>query len=209
MVNIFGLEVDLISLVAGVGAGLLALRNYFILRKGACIYPDEIVTYGIVRPVNDEQRALFFPLTFHNEGNRNGVVKKIEIGFFDGVTTKYLQIWEKVELNSLGAQGRQATYGEFIQKGYTGINPIYPIVVPAGESVSIMIECLDRKDNRVIPVDKQLTCIIKIEYGRDASNEIRFPFLLSAEDFEKTETIKWYRPKAGNLREQFPSYFKD
>ncbi len=209
MVNIFGLEIDPISLIAASGAGLLALRNFFTLRQGACIVPDEIVTYGIVRPVNDDQRALFFPLTFHNEGSKNGIIKKIEIGFSDGIKTNFLPVWEKVELNNLGAQGRRASYGEYLKDGYSTINPIFPIVVPANESVNVIIQCLDKKDDRAITVDKQLTCIIKIEYGRDDTSEVSFPFLLSMEDFEKTDTIKWYRPKAGNLREQFPSYFKD
>jgi hypothetical protein len=176
------------------------------MRKGADIYPHEIITYGIVNNTaqNPTHDHLYIPLIFHNEGIKPGMITKIEILFDNEGEIKPLQILAKVELNDIGQQAARMNIEDFTQKGYTVKIPLYPINVPAGESTDIVLQCYQRIEDNIFLLDKEFMCIIRINYGRNKTREVRFPFLLTSEDYEETRFLKWYRPRAGNLKELYP-----
>lgn len=206
---------DLFTIIPGIGAALIAIRNWLALRKGADITPHRILSYGIVRDSADEPEVknLYFPILFHNEGTKGGMITKVEIFFQNGEKIKQLPIISKIKLRELTDDqvnlGRQyADMVTFEEKGYTIQIPTYPIAVAAGESIEAMFFCVDYKEDNIIPLDKDIKCIIKIEYGKNKVNKIEFPFILTSEDFDGTDLVRWFKPHAGNMREQFPSDYK-
>ncbi len=202
---------DIFTVIPAVGAAIIAVRNWLVLRKGADITPHKILSYGIVRDQPDEPEVnnIYIPLIFHNDGTKGGMITKIEIVFQDGETIKKLPIISKIKLNELSNDqvnlGRQSVdMVKFEESGYTIQIPMFPISVPAGESAEAMFQCYDDKEDNIIPLDKELKCIVKIEYGRNKTSHVKFPFMLTSEDYDGTDLLRWFRPEAGNMREQFP-----
>lgn len=206
---------DLFTIIPGIGAAIIAIRNWWALRRGAVIFPNKILSYGIVRddPNEPQVKNFYIPIIFHNEGTNVGMITKVEILFYDGNTTKRLPIISKIKLRELTDDqvnlGRQyADMVTFDEKGYIIQIPMYPISVPAGESTQTMFFCVDYREDDIVKLDKELTCIIRIEYGRNKTREIKFPFILTKEDFNGTDLVRWFKPQAGNMREQFPGDYE-
>ncbi|MEJ2250708.1 MAG: hypothetical protein P8Y97_13780, partial [Candidatus Lokiarchaeota archaeon] len=97
---------------------------------------------------------------------------------------------------------------DFEENGYIIQVPTYPISVPAGESSEAMFLSYEDKKQNIIPLDKKLTCIIKIEYGENRISEVKAPFILTKEDYEGTDYLRWFKPQSGNMREQFPADYQ-
>ena len=157
---------------------------------------------------------LFIPLIFHNDGTRHGMITKIEISFRDGITIKKLPIISKIKLNQLDKdhmnQGRQAIDAvDFDEIGYTVQVPTYPISVPAGESTEAIFYCCAYTNDKILPIDKQLECSIRIEYNGKRINQVSFPFILTSEDYDGTINLRWFKPEPGNMREQFPGDYEE
>ncbi|MEJ2277874.1 MAG: hypothetical protein P8Y70_09025 [Candidatus Lokiarchaeota archaeon] len=196
-----GIE-ELFTIIPAVVALIVAIRNWLELRKGADIKPHRILSYGIVRDQTEDPKInnIYLPLIFHNEGTKVGMITKVEI-------------ISKIKLRELSKEdtnvGRQfVDMVDFEENGYIIQVPTYPISVPAGESSEAMFLSYEDKKQNIIPLDKKLTCIIKIEYGENRISEVKAPFILTKEDYEGTDYLRWFKPQSGNMREQFPADYQ-
>ncbi|MFX0102790.1 MAG: hypothetical protein ACFFCS_24695 [Candidatus Hodarchaeota archaeon] len=196
MVNIFGFEIDIFSLISffpAIFGMLIGIRNWLIMRKGANIIPNKIYTYGIIS--TGKIASLFFPLIFHNVGTKPGMIHNIKISFKDDEgSTKDLNIIDKVKLIEHGVSVRTMNYDIFMSKGFSVVHPLYPIVILDKESSDVIVFCVFKEEENTIPYDTDLKCTISILYGKNKKREVEFPFRLSREKYILTDHIRWFKP---------------
>ena len=101
MAEIFGLEVDLLSLIPAVFGALLSIYNWLQMIKPANINSGRLVNYGFISSSYENAMLLCLPLTFENEGAKKGLITEIKIGFKQGDEIKYIDVNAKVRLNEL------------------------------------------------------------------------------------------------------------
>ncbi|MHA1776724.1 MAG: hypothetical protein ACTSWC_08095 [Promethearchaeota archaeon] len=192
MVEIFGIEIDLISLVPALFGAILSLYNWFQARKPAKIEVGELVNYGFIS--SSYEKALFFcfPFIFENSGAKNGAITYIKIGFeYDGVI-KYIDVDAKVKLNELsGTQAPQMDYEKFTNEGYRIILPTYPIKIEAGESEDVSLISTVSLDDQIIVPDKKGKMVVEVYYGAKKMNKREFPFMLSNESVDSDDVLLW------------------
>ncbi|MBN2153486.1 MAG: hypothetical protein JW839_18675 [Candidatus Lokiarchaeota archaeon] len=193
MLQIIGMDIDLLTILGWIPAvfgTLMSVRNWLAMRRGADLVPNRILNYGHIS--GGEVHSFFMPLIVHNEGAKPGVITDIQIAFTDGETTTSLNVCWKVKLKGLGSKVLEMSYESFCNEGYEVEQPLYPITVPAGESASVMLECaID--EGKAFPVDKEVNCIIRVEYGHNRHGETSFPFKMTASQYGM-EYIRWYKP---------------
>ncbi len=194
MQQILGMDIDLLTILGWIPAlfgALLSIRNWLAMRRGPELFPNKIVNYGHI--TGGDTHSFFMPLIIHNEGAKPGVITDIQIAFNDGQGTTKLNVFWKVKLKGLGSKVLEMGYETFCDEGYEVEQPLYPIIVPAGESTTVMLECVYDETKGPFPVDKDLNCIIGVEYGRNRLGEVKFPFKMAAGQYGM-EYLRWYKP---------------
>ncbi|MFX0114063.1 MAG: leucine-rich repeat domain-containing protein [Candidatus Hodarchaeota archaeon] len=179
--------IDDISVYApAVAALLLSLYNWYLMRRGANIQPDKLITYGLQnitwedhQRYNRQEKYLYFPVLLNNEGMKAGVVSNIEIFFKGANGEKKIETVRRVDMNKAGGQ---LTIEELV--------PPLPISIPAGEGMTVTFECRDA-GNEIIPINEDLTCKIAVRYGKNHTSSIKFPFKVTSEDMLKARNVVW------------------
>lgn len=181
------------SLVPAIGAILLSLYNWWVLRQGGKIKPLKVVNYGLwsVKVDNRKVKNLFIPVILDNVAIKPALVTNIAIFFSSDNRSKELTIMRRIELTmpkTLSGLG----INQFKINNTVEVVPFYPIPVNGLEGRMVMLDCHDGGD--VIDLDKELICSIEVTFGNEKSSIISFPFNLSTEDFEKAlDHIQWFR----------------
>ncbi|MCP4763612.1 MAG: hypothetical protein GY870_17705 [archaeon] len=197
MVEILGVEVDLLSLIPAVFGACLSLYNWWQMQQPAKIVPNEIINYGLISSSYEESLLLTIPLIFHNDGANKGMIKDIKIGFKHGEEIKYLDIDGKAKLSELTFNESQGmTWEKFQENGYSLLKPTYPIVVEPDVSTSVTVVSITPHSDGIIPVGKETQCIIEVKYDKDKVGKVEFPFLLSKELYDSDNTLLWVDAKS-------------
>lgn len=194
MQQLFGIEIDLLSLLPALFAVILSIYNYYKLSRPANIYPTEIVNYGIISSSYESSFKFVLPLVFHNDGSKKGIIKKVKVGFKQNSTITYIDTLTKVRLNELDDNIAQLTdWNKFIEHGYRVIQPSYPISIPADSSVDETFVGICPYDEKLIPLDQECEYIIEVYFGKNKVNKINLPFYLSEEDIPDDRLV-WISP---------------
>ncbi|MFX0094776.1 MAG: hypothetical protein ACFFBD_23770 [Candidatus Hodarchaeota archaeon] len=200
----FGL--DLISLVAALFAVILSIYNWLMMRRPAKIFPNEIVNYGMIYSEEHEGAKLILPIIFHNEGAKKGLITRIKVGFKHGESVKYLVFVGRARLMELSEDTAfQGDWDSFEKEGFTILQPTYPIVVPGGESVDVVIIANAWHTDGILPVDKETTCVIEVYFGNEKMNKVEFPYLLKKKHIIDN-VICWYEPISEHPDAEDPDY---
>lgn len=187
---------DLLALIPAVFAVILALYNWFQMRKAAKIVPNEIINYGLISSDYHGGYKLILPLIFHNDGARKGMITQVEVGFIhdEGKEIKYLDMDGKAILNEVGEDvAQRSDWDKYTELGYRMIQPTYPIVVLGDESTDVVLIASASHEDKIVPKDKDAECVIKVRYGKNKVNMITFPFRLS-DDKIPDNMITWLSP---------------
>lgn len=176
---------DPITALPGIGAAVMSLYNWFQANRGGVLEPDRIISFGVwnVSRTDGNRKFLYFPITVHNIGIKPGILNDVSITF-DG---RPVEIGRRVKLNPQSTGGaHNLSQQDFIEE-----IPPFPLFVPPKQGEILLLECYDSPENEAIIPDKNLNCIISINYGKGNQKEIKFPFQLSSEDFKSARTIVW------------------
>lgn len=195
MTNIIGYNVDLLSLVPAIFAFLLSIYNWIMMKKPANIYPDEIISYGLIASEYHDGMQLCIPLILHNGGASRGLVSNIKIGFKQANQIKYLHILGKAKLLDINVnKAYQFDWDSFESEGYVIVQPTYPIVVDEFASQDVVLIAQTAFKDNIIPINTECSCVISVKFGRNKTNSIEFPFFLSKEISESDNTLNWLEP---------------
>ena len=166
LVEILGLDVDLLSLIPALFGAILSIYNWFKANKPADIVPTRLISYALVYSGAQEGYLMCFPLIFHNRGSADGLITDIQLGFRFGEEIKYIDVDSKVKLTDMtGSASEYIDAEEFAENGYTISQPFYPIEVKAGGSTHATIVTLVPESAKQIPFGIDSECIITIEFG--------------------------------------------
>ena len=194
MVEIFGYDIDLLSLIPAIFGALLSIYNWLQMNKPAKIYPGRLVNYGFISSSYENAMFLCLPLTFENEGAKKGLITEIKIGFKHGEEIKYIDVDAKVRLNELtGASAPSMNYEKFTDEGYVILLPTYPMGLEGGESIGITIVSTVSVEDKIIPVGVDSEIVIEVFFGTDKSNSRSFPFYLSKESADSDNVLIWLK----------------
>ena len=194
MAEIFGIEVDLLSLIPAVFGALLSIYNWLQMIKPANINSGRLVNYGFISSSYENAMLLCLPLTFENEGAKKGLITEIKIGFKHGDEIKYIDVDAKVRLNELtGATAPNMNYEKFTDDGYVILLPTYPMEIEGGESIGITIVSTISAEDKIIPVGVDSEMVIEVYFGKDKSNTQNFPFYLSQESADSDNVLIWLK----------------
>jgi hypothetical protein len=186
--------VNWLGYIPGVGAAIISIRNWWVLRKGADITPLPIVNYGLwaIKSGDKTNKMLILPLLFNNDGVKNGLVVNVEVSFSSGGQYKPIQIRRKIRLNDFSEQEmRNMNLTDFRNKVISSVNPSFPVPVYAHEGNTAMFEGFD--GDNAIPIGKETMCQIKVIQQDGKTNSIEFPFRLTQEQFDNTvNNLSWY-----------------
>jgi hypothetical protein len=186
--------VNWLGYIPGIGAAIISIMNWLELRKGADITPLPFVNYGLwaIKSGEKTNKVLILPLSFNNDGVKNGLIVNIEIAFIHGNDVKPIQIRRKIRLNEVGEQEtRNMDLTMLRNRLLASINPSFPIPVYAHEGNMAIFEGFDGEN--AIPIGKETICRITVDQQNGKSNSIEFPFTLSAEQFDKAvNNLTWY-----------------
>jgi hypothetical protein len=195
MTNIIGFEVDLISFAPALFAVVLSIYNWFKMTRPANIFPNEIINYGSIASSYQGGVQLCIPLILHNEGATRGMVTGIKIGFAEANTMKYLEVLGKARLTEVDInKAYRFDWDKFEEEGYRMIQPTYPVVVEAFESTDVILIAQATFKSEVLPIGKDVNCVIEIKYGKNKANQVSFPFFLSEESADVDNRLVWYKP---------------
>lgn len=195
MTDIIGFEVDFISLGPAVFALLLSVYNWYKMSRPANIYPNEIINYGYIASSYQGGFQLCIPLILHNEGANRGMITGIKIGFQFENEVKYIDLLGKARLLEVDInQATRFDWDKFESDGYRMIQPTYPIVVEGFESADVILIAQATFEENAIPIDTETDCVIEIKFGKNKTNQIKFPFYLSTESSEVDNRLVWYEP---------------
>lgn len=187
----FGFEIGYISLGTALLGVLLSLFNYYKMTKPANIIPNEIINYGLISSSYQESYKLCIPLIFHNDGAKNGMITSVKIGFKTNDKINYLDVTGKAKLNELVDENLESTdWDGFAKHGYRIVQPTYPIQVQGFESADIVLICTTPYEDKFLPIDSKSECVIEIKFGKNKTNQIKFPFYL-AESVIPDDRIIW------------------
>ena len=179
----------LYSVIPALGAILLSLYNWYVLRQGGKIKPLTVVNYGLWS-VNVDQRKV--PVILDNVAIRPALVTDIAISFDSNGTKRNLAVNRRIELTMPPGTMSGMNINQFRINQTKEIVPFYPIPVSGQEGRMVMLDCLDRGE--VIELDKESLCSIEVTYGRNKKSSVIFDFKLTSSDFEKAlDHIVWYR----------------
>ncbi|MBA7559533.1 hypothetical protein ES708_01148 [subsurface metagenome] len=194
MAEIFGIEVDLLSLIPAVFGALLSIYNWLQMIKPANINSGRLVNYGFISSSYENAMLLCLPLTFENEGAKKGLITEIKIGFKHGDEIKYIDVDAKVRLNELtGATAPNMNYEKFTDEGYVILLPTYPMGIEGGESIDITIVSTVSVEDKIIPVGVDSEIVIEVYFGKNKSNTQSFPFYLSQESADSDNVLIWLK----------------
>ena len=184
----------LYSALPGIGAVLLSLYNWYILRQGGRIKPLKIVNYGIWAIKKDPTmfKHLFMPIILDNSAIKPALVTDIQISFQGpNGESKQIDVKKRIELNMPGSTSGK-TVIEFKQAYTKELVPFYPIPINGQEGNMVMLDCLDSEN--AITLDTECICTIEVSYGANKRSSVSFPFKLSSQDCEKArDGIIWLR----------------
>ncbi len=197
LVNIMSLQ-DLIpsdlftyaAYMPGFGGALLALYNWYQMRRGAVVKLNQPVNFGLIRDVEkDGAINYYFPLLTYNEGSKAGMITDVSISFKSEEFEKRIDISRRVEM--VHEEGTEEEDTSII-----GAEPMFPFFISADEGNVAIFECVDY-DHEVIPLNKSLTCRINITYDHKKKSSIEFPFQLYSEEISLLlrGNMKWLKPK--------------
>ena len=193
MVEIFGLELDWLSLIPAFFAVILSIYNWFMANKPADIVPNRLISYALVYSGAQEGYLMCFPLIFHNSGSSNGMITDIKIGFRFGDEIKYIDVDSKVKLTEMtGSDSESIAAEQFAESGYTISQPFFPIEVMAGGSNHATIVTLVPESENQIPFGMDSECVIEVEFGDGKKNSISAPFKIS-KDYQEYEYLTWLK----------------
>lgn len=196
MTEIFGVEIDFVSLTPAVFAALLSIYNWLQANKPANIHPGNIVNYGFISSSHENCMLFCFPLVFENTGAKKGVITDIKMGFKTNNEIKYIDVDLRVRLNELkGAMIPSMDYDKFTDEAYVILLPTYPIVVEGGESITTTIISTVEIDKGLVPIDKDAECVIVVFFGKGKSNKKSIPFYLTKDNAESDDVLLWLKPK--------------
>lgn len=183
----------LYSLVPALGAILLSLYNWWVLRQGGKIKPLRVVNYGLWSVKVNERKVknLFIPVILDNIAIKPALVTNIAIFFSSANGNKELPVTRRIELTMPGSMSG-LNVNQFRINNTSEIVPFYPIPVNGLEGRMVMLDCHD--GGEIIELDEELTCNIEVTYGSEKRSAISFPFRLSSENYEKAlDHITWFR----------------
>ncbi len=195
MVEFFGVEVGLIAMVPAVFGFLLSLYNWYMMNRPANIVASDIVNYGFISSGFEEAMLFCFPLIFSNEGAKKGLISEIKIGFKKEGEIKYIDLDGKVRLKELdSATAPLLDWKKYQEEGYVILQPTYPIAVEAGESVDVTVMATVDLEEKAIPINEEVECVIEVEFGNKKRNKTSFPFFLSEETADIDDRLVWLKP---------------
>lgn len=196
MFDVFGIQVDIISLIPALFAVILSLYNFYKMSRPANIFPTEVVNYGLISSSYENSFKMVLPLVLHNNGFKKGVIKQIKIGFEQNGSITYFDSLTKARLTELSDNVAQlADWNKFIEHGYRVLQPTYPISINADSSVDVTLIAICSYDEKVIPLNSESKFIIEVYFGKDSVNKISFPFFLDEEDIPD-DRLEWFSPKS-------------
>ncbi|MFX1512566.1 MAG: hypothetical protein ACFFCQ_08265 [Promethearchaeota archaeon] len=195
MVEVFGIEIGVLSLIPAVFGALLSLYNWYKMNKPVDIYPSEIVNFGFITSQYEEAMLFCFPLIFSNEGASKGMITEIKIGFKKDGEIKYVDFDGKARLKELDSTiAPLIDWKKFQQEGYVILQPTYPIVVEAGASTDVTLMATIDFEEKIVPINEEVECVIEVEFGNQKRNRIKFPFFLSEEIVDIDDRLVWLKP---------------
>jgi hypothetical protein len=193
MVEVAGIEIDLMSLIPALFGLALSIYNWLMMRKPEDIVPNKLISYAIVYSGAEEGHLLCFPLIFHNEGNANGMITNIKIGFKSGEKVEYIDVDSKVKLTEMsGTDAENISAEQFMANGYTISQPFYPIEVEAGGSTHAEIISFIGDDEKPIPFGIDTEFVIEVEFGDDEMNSVCAPFKIP-KNIKGREQLAWFK----------------
>jgi len=204
LVNIFGIEFDLLSFIPAVFGALLSVYNWLKSKKTADIYPNPIIQYGIISSSYHEGFLFCLPLIFHNEGSNKGMITEIRVGFRDKSastssnnkrSTHYLDIEGKVRLEELESnQAALMDWDNFQKGGYRILHPMYPIVVEPNQSADAIFIATAPHDYGLIAIGDTSECVIEVNFGKNRKRTCCFPFYIAPDIAERDNLLLWQSP---------------
>ena len=196
MINLFNIEIDPISLAPALFAVILSLYNYYKASNPANIVPTEIVNFGIISSSYEGAFKFVFPLVFHNEGAKKGVIKKIKIGFKStGKEIKYFDELLKVRLQELTDDLAQLTdWAKFIEHGYLIINPTYPVSIESDSALDLVLVATCPIEESIVPLDEASEYVIEVYFGKNKVRKEFFPFSLHNDEIPDDRLV-WLSPR--------------
>ena len=200
LIEFLNYNVDIISLIPALFGAILSLYNFYKMSRPANIFPTEIVNYGLVSSSYEKSFKMVFPLVFHNDGAKKGIIREIRIGFKNNGSLKYLDDMFKVRLHELSDDIAQlCDWNKFIEHGYRIIQPTYPISILSDSSVETNFIATCYYEDEVIPLDSNSECIVEVFYGKNKVNTLLMPFYLAEEDIPDDRLV-WF-PLKRNIKE--------
>lgn len=199
MIEVLGFQFDLISLIPVLFGVVLSLYNYHKITKPANLFPTEIVNLALIPSSYENSFKIILLLGFHNEKTKEGIIKKIKIGFKQNIIITYLDSPLKVRLNELEddlAQRRDWT--KFAEQFYRVIQQPYPIYSLSDSSLDVTFIATCSYEEEVLPNGKQSEYVIKVFFENIKSNKVSFPFHIAEKDIPADRLI-WLVP-ASNIR---------
>ena len=196
MVSIFGIDVDLLSLIPALFGALLSLYNWWQMSQPAKIFPNPFFSYGLIASSYQEGMLLCFPIVLSNEGAHKGMVTEIRFQFKnpEGMFTP-LDLDGKAQLLDLNPEeARMMDWQKFENHGYIIKQPTYPIVVPAHSSVDVYLIARSFFEDREIPIEQPSECQIEVFYDHNKHQSIRFPFYLPQSIIDQDDQMHWLSP---------------
>ena len=184
----------LYSLIPALGAIILSLYNWWVLRQGGKIKALQIVNYGLWSVKVDQRlvKHLFLPVILDNVAIRPALVTDIIISFENNGGKKELDVKRRIELTMPPGAMSGMGINQFRINQTKEIVPFYPIPVNGQEGRMVMLDCIDHGE--VIDLDQEHICSIEVRFGNNKKAITNFPFKISTADFDKAlDHIQWYR----------------